>query len=266
MHEGTGAGTRMGRQKPKKKGGPGLLAGAALLLALFIYSVGSAYETAVRIGEWVWHAHEVFQRSVSLATIISTAVFGLIIYGIYALHGKHIRESCSALFGEAFLDFLKGLRSPIAIISATMVSLVLVLIDGLPTLKQNTVPHRVTSATSTDPKTEVQTTFVHPPQAPASSSDTHRSPYASIDTMTIAPKTDAHADDKSRVEPYDKVERDVCDLSLAFSSQELAACEQYLKRHPKAKGTGGRIHVVRRLNNNWVIEPLVILSADPGSS
>lgn len=245
----------MGRRRPHKRGGRSLLAGAALLLALLVYSVGSAYETAVRVGEFVWHAHEFFQRSVSLAAIVSSAVFGLIIYGIYALHSKHISESCRALVGENLMSFLKEVRSPVAIVPALAISSFLVLIDVLPP-KRSPIPLRATSATI-ESKTEIPKVGADP-QVVASSSETPRL-SAGINGEIVAPKAIFHVDGKSRIEPYDNVERDVCDLSLAFSSQELAACEQYLRKHPRAKGTGGRIYVVRRLNNILLIEPLVIL-------
>jgi hypothetical protein len=233
----------------RKRGATKALVGAgAALFAFALYITGSAWETAQRVYELMWHAHELFQRSIPIAAIVAAAAFFLIVYMGYWLHSELLLQSIRSV-GNRLLDAFNSGRMTYVLMAGQA-------------LVGTTVWIQVAKSPPVHVADKIEVVSSNKLDKGGSSRTTDSGARRMDRTIneTVPTITERQNSLPSIDSPHTgtKIARDVCDLSLAFDSEELAVCEQYIRKHPKTKGTGGEIYVLRKLNGLRIIEPLVI--------
>jgi hypothetical protein len=230
----------------------------AHLLGLCFYFAIAASSCAIFVYFRILGFDLDFQISVSPAYLSAAAVFLLVMYALHNSYAEHINQSVNRLKNSSLIPTLKR-----GIGYATRFVVVVFMVGAAAQILSSRE-----SSVRPDLVKVPQPKIVHAPnkagqdnkpshlrdaQRPAQESETvlADSTPTVVDEPRIA-TTDRASEAPTLQPPQAKAgSSDVCALNEPFSQEELEACTQDIKKHPRRTGVGGPGYSLRKDGDKW---------------
>lgn len=212
-------------------------------IGIYILVAASGAAAGVYSVAFFFEFKRVFQMNISIVDIVAAVTFFTVLYALYKSHAQYIRGHMSGLRRQS------AIKSKIAN-SLGMIASIAMIVTATLLVRQNIErpsPGRSDSAqTEARPQNPTPNTSQYPPTEP-NVPETKATPTVPIERGSEPTRVTTAAPVPG---PKDHT-KEVCDLNEEFSKEELEACLEDIRRHPRQTGVGGPAYRWNKEGSKW---------------